>query len=275
MNKYNILIGLLFVFLLVVVLLVSTNIKSTDFNIYFFAAGKADSFIITKDDSVILIDTGEKDLYEDIDIYLKEHNISKIDYLIITHFDKDHVGSAGEVIKNYKVDNVLQSNYPKDSKVYTKYLEALNSKNITPITVRDNMNFTISDISFDIIPPVKEVYEIDPSNNSSLITSITYKDTSYLFAGDIEKDRLEEFNDNNTRVYDFIKMPHHGDYDEGIEELITTIKPKYAVITSSVEEKESKKVVKLLNNNGVKTYYTRIGSVSLDSDGTKIFINYK
>ena len=70
-------------------------------------------------------------------------------------------------------------------------------------------------------------------------------------------------------------MPHHGDYDEGIEELISTIEPKYAVITSSNEEKEDKKVVKVLNNNSVKTYYTRIGSISLDSDGFNIYINYK
>ena len=276
MNKNNILIVLLFVFLLVIVLFISTtNTKNTDFNIYFFAAGKADSFIITKDNTVIMIDTGEKSLYEDIDTYFKKHNISKIDYLIITHFDKDHVGSAGDVINNYKVDKVLQSNYPKESKVYNKYLEALENNNITPITVREKMNFTISDVSFEIIPPEKELYEIDPSNNSSLITSITYKDTSYLFTGDIEKDRLKEFNNNNTRVYDFIKMPHHGDYDEGIEELITSINAKYAVITSSLEEKEADKVVKILNSNKVKTYYTKIGSVSLDSDGTKIYINYK
>ena len=276
MKKSIIIIGLLFIVLLVIVVLLSTrNKKIVDFNIYFFAAGKSDSFIISKDDKIVLIDTGTKNIYKDIDDYLKEHHINKIDYLIITHFDKDHVGSAGDIINNYQVDNVLQSNYPKESKVYTKYLEALDIKNITPVTVRENMHFSISDIIFDIIPPVKEEYESDPSNNSSLITSITYKDTSYLFTGDIEKDRLEEFNNNNSRVYDFIKMPHHGDYDEGIEELITNIKPKYAVITSSNEEKESKKVVKVLDKNRVKTYYTRIGSISLDSDGSSIYINYK
>ena len=275
MKKSIIIIALLFVFLLGIVVLISINTKKTDFNIYFFAAGKADSFIITKDDSVILIDTGEKTLYDDIDKYLKEHHISKIDYLIITHFDKDHVGSAAEIINNYQVDNVLQSNYPKDSKVYNKYLESLESKSITPVTVRENMTFDISDIIIDIVPPVKEEYVEDSSNNSSLITSITYKDTSYLFTGDIETERLEEFNKNNTRVYDFIKMPHHGEYDEGIEELITSIDPKYAVITSSKDDKEDKKIVKLLDKYKIKTYYTRIASVSLDSDGSNIYINYK
>ena len=275
MKKYNILIILLFVFLIGILLFLHSNSKKNDFHIYFFDAGKADSFIITKDDSVIIIDTGEKDLYNDLDSYLKEHNISKIDYLIITHFDKDHVGSAGDIIDNYQIDKVLQGSYPKESKVYTKYLEALESKGIEPVTVKDKMSFEISNVKFEIIPPLKDTYEEDPSNNSSLITSVTYKATSYLFTGDIEKERIKEFNDNNTRLYDFIKMPHHGDYDEGIEELISTIEPKYAVITSSNEEKEDKKVVKVLNNNSVKTYYTRIGSVSLDSDGFNIYINYK
>ncbi len=89
MKKSIILIGLLFIFLLLIIVLLSTNTKKMDFNIYFFAAGKADSFIITKEDKVVLIDTGTKDLYNDLDAYLKEHKISKIDYLIVTHFDKD------------------------------------------------------------------------------------------------------------------------------------------------------------------------------------------
>ena len=274
MNKSLIYIILLFIILIIVIALinVTTNNKS-GLKMYFFNAGKADSCIITYENNTIIIDTGEKSLYKYMENYLKNNNIKKIDYLIITHFDKDHLGSASNILNNFEVEHIIQSNYPKDSKTYDNYINVIKKKKISPITCRVPMTFNLNELSISIIPPALEEYETKPSNNSSLITSITFKDTNYLFTGDIENDRIKEFVASNKTFYDFLKVPYHGHYQDNLKDLLDNVKAKYFVITSSDEEKEDDETINLINSSNI--YLTRKGNIILNSDGTSIDIRYE
>ena len=91
-------------------------------DVYFFAAGKADAILLTTEKSAVLIDCGEKGFGQTILEKLSEKKIDRIDYLIVTHFDQDHVGGAAKVINNFPIGTVLQSNCPKDSEEYEKYV---------------------------------------------------------------------------------------------------------------------------------------------------------
>lgn len=274
MNKKIIIlvITLLLVVVCSIIFLISREDTTGKLKIYFFNAGKADSCIIYNDEFAVMIDTGEKELGEEILTYLENNNITKLDYLIITHFDKDHVGSASTIINSIEVDNVIQSNYPKESKVYNKYLSALENKGIEAVTLREDLEFSFGDIYFTINPPLEEVYSNNESNNSSLIVSLKYKNNSFLFMGDAENLRIKEYLNTNNLSYDFLKVPYHGHYQTTLDELIEVIKPKYSVITSSLEEKEDDTTLELLSNIGSKTYLTRNGSILITSDGDTINI---
>ena len=124
--------------------------------------------------------------------YMKEQGISGLDCLILTHFDKDHVGGAAKVLKSVPVSRVLQSNSPRDSKEMEKYLKALDLTGMEAETVRETLSFSLGDAEFTVYPPQKETYEKDPSNNSSLVTTVRFGDTSFLFTGDAESARLAE-----------------------------------------------------------------------------------
>ena len=117
-------------------------------------------------------------------------------------------------------------------------------------------------------------YKRKESNNSSLIVKLKYKNTSYLFMGDAETERLEDFLETElgNGTYDFLKVPYHGHFQENLEELIKEIQPKYAVITSSFKELEDKETRRLLEGVGAKVYLARQGSIDLFSDGEKIEI---
>ena len=65
-------------------------------------------------------------------------------------------------------------------------------------------------------------------------------------------------------------MPHHGKYHKELDSLLNKIQPKYAVITTSNEEKESEKTINLLNRYGIKYYTTRNNPVTIKSNGEKI-----
>lgn len=272
-KKIIILIGsLLLIVICSIMFLISREDTTGKLKIYFFNAGKADSCIIYNDDFAVMIDTGEKELGEEILTYLNDNNITKLDYLIITHFDKDHVGSASTVINSIEVDNVIQSNYPKESKVYNKYLSALENKGIEAVTLREDLEFNFGDAYFTINPPIEDVYSNNESNNSSLIVSLKYKNNSFLFMGDAENLRIKEYLSNNNDSYDFLKVPYHGHYQTTLDELFKVIKPKYSVITSSIEEMEDKTTLELLSNIESKTYLTRNGSILITSDGNTINI---
>ena len=123
-----------------------------------------------------MIDTGEESLSDDILKYFNENNITRLEYLIITHFDKDHVGSAASIIDNIDIGEVLQSNSPKESEYYTNYLTSLANKNINPTTVSGNYELSFEDLTIVVNGPVT-IYEKNESNNSSLIVSVTASPT--------------------------------------------------------------------------------------------------
>lgn len=245
--------------------------ETAELSVYYFNAGKADACVISDGSSSVMIDTGESTLSDEILSYFDENNITGLDYLIITHFDKDHVGSAASVIDNIEIKNVLQSNVPKDSEFYESYLSSLDKKNITPVTVSGNYEFTLGDMNFTVNGP-KVTYEDNASNNSSLITSLIYGDTSFIFMGDAQNDRLNDFININTAEYDFVKIPYHGNYQKKLDNLLENINPKYAVITSSEDEPEEDKMIELLDEMGIKYYLTRKGAVRIYSDKKSITI---
>ena len=243
---------------------------AAELEVHFFDAGKADAILLTTQNSTVLIDTGEKGFGKTILETLEEKGIEHIDVLIITHFDKDHVGGAAKVLKGINVDTVLQSNQPKDSTEYENYLAALADTGITPITVRETYSFVLDGVSYCVDPPRQTEYQADSSNNSSLIVTVQHGENRFLLAGDAQTQRLEEFLSTNPGVCDVLKVPHHGKEEPLLEELLSVTRPAYAVITSSDQEPESAGVTAALEEAGVGVLLTREGAVTFSSDGQTI-----
>lgn len=242
-----------------------------DFKVYFFNAGKADSVLLSKNDKYILIDTGEESLSDDILKYFQSNNITRLEYLIITHFDRDHVGSASSIIDNIEIGEVLQSNSPKDSEYYTSYLNSLSNKSINPTTVSGNYKLSFEDLDIVVNGP-ETIYENNESNNSSLIVSVTYGDKKFLFMGDAENTRIKDYISSNSETYDFIKIPYHGNYLKRLDDLLDVVKPKYGVMTCSSSEGCEEETLETLNSYNVKYYMTKNGAISVLSNGKEIVI---
>ena len=239
-------------------------------DVHFFDEGKADAILLSTAESAALIDAGEKGFGKTILAYLEEQGIEKLDYLIVTHFDKDHVGGAAKVINNITVGTVLQSNSPKDSDEYEKYVKALANAGIEPVTVRETLTFTLDGVSYTVDPPAQETYADDASNNSSLIVSVVNGADRFLFTGDAQTARLAEFLDGGVSEVSVLKLPHHGQDEPLLSALLDATCPAYAVITSSDEELESDATVAALERAGATVLLTRNGAVTLRSDGSGV-----
>ena len=243
---------------------------AAELDVHFFDAGKADAILLTTANSAVLIDAGEKGFGKTILAYLEEQGVERLDALIVTHFDQDHVGGAAKVLNSIAVDAVLQSNHPKDSEAYEKYVKALTNANIEPLTVRETYTFTLDGVSYTVDPPRQATYDEDASNNSSLIVTVTNGGSRFLFMGDAQTERLAEFLDGGVAACDVLKLAHHGKDEPLLGALLDAAKPAYAVVTSSDEEPESAATVAALEAAGAEVLLTREGAVTLHSDGKRI-----
>ena len=246
---------------------------SEKMTVTFFDVGKADAILIQTDHSVVMIDTGTADVAEPLAEKLTDMGIMKIDLLILSHFDQDHVGGAATIIERIAVDKVLMTYESKESDEIDAFFAAVKQDNVSTREISKVTEFTLDGVSYTIIPPEKKDYGNDTSNDSSLVVRALFGETSYLFAGDVEKARIKELVKGG---YDLsatvLKMPHHGGIEDNTEKLVTAVWPKYAVITSSEDEPEDKETVKILEALGVDTYLTRKGTVVMISDGKTITI---
>ena len=243
--------------------------SADELRVCFFNAGKADAILLYTDDSAVLIDCGESNYGDDILSYMNSAGIDHLDRLIITHFDKDHVGGASAILNGMEVSEVLTSNYPKDSDEYAAFVQALAENDLSAETVSgaDEYTFVLDGTVYTVDGPDQETYASDPSNNSSLIISAVYGETSFLFAGDAQNERIEEYLRDHTQTYDILKVPYHGHYQKKLKDLLAVIQPDAAVITCSAEEGGEEKTLQLLETAGIQTYLTWQGALTVTSDG--------
>ena len=234
--------------------------------VWCFQAGKADAFLFWNADGAVLLDTGDSGFGKTILEKLSELGISRLDYLIITHFDKDHVGGAKKILSEIPVGTVLQSNSPKPgAEAYEKYVGALQTGGIEPITVRSSLRFSLGDACFTVDPPALEHYPEDASNNSSLIVSVTHGANRMLFCGDAADQRLTEYLEGAPGRFALVKLPHHGRYQESLRALLEESRPAYVVVTASDEEPEDAETLALLEAYGTEVLLTRSGPIQIVS----------
>ncbi|WP_081749138.1 ComEC/Rec2 family competence protein [Butyrivibrio sp. FCS014] len=234
--------------------------------------GAADSFVLLSENHVVVIDTGLESKADKLVEFLKSQGVTRVDELIITHYDKDHVGGADHIISEFEVGKVYTTYHSKESDDITEYIAALESKGLSESTVTELISFEADNVTYTIYPPQKTSYADSESNNSSLVVRVTAGENSMLFAGDAESERISELLETTGLESTVLKIPHHGRIDANTEKLIDYINPDYAIITSSGSEPEDQEVLDMLESRGVKTYLTRDGNVTIVMDSAGIAV---
>lgn len=225
--------------------------------------GKADAFILLSEGHTVVIDTATEEEGSRVVDFLEKSGIDRVDELIITHFDKDHVGGANAVIDAFDIGEIYTTYQSKDSDDIDEFYAAMNRKGLTNQVIREKLTFAASGVTYEIFPPEKESYDKDESNNSSLAIRASTANRSMLFTGDAEKKRIKELVKTEGIASDILKMPHHGGIEDNTEKLITAVDPDYAVITSSADEPEDAETMLLLSMAKVDTYLTRNGDITI------------
>jgi hypothetical protein len=230
---------------------------------------QGDSFLLYDNHEAILIDTGglfksKTNQTEDILIPLfKSLGIKKINKIIITHGDYDHIGNSYSLIDKFKVDKVYFNNnsYNKNE---LRLIEKLKKKKIDYEKMNSikTKNFYLQNLNY---------MKTDNENDASLVINIVYKNKAMLFMGDAsiktEKYLLNNYNLNNV---DLLKVGHHGSITATSEEFLKEIRPKIGLISCALVNKfkhPSNEVIKRLKKYNITLYQTRYdGGVNINLD---------
>lgn len=244
---------------------------SGEFSVEILNLGKADAIILTTSDHTVIIDSGNRGDGKKILECLEEKGISSIDSLIITHFDKDHVGGAVKLINNLEIGEIIAPKYKGNTDEYTRYIKCLSENGKKQTVLTSETSFVLDDVLFEVYPALKNSYK-ESDNDFSIVVSVTHGDNKFLFAGDAESERLAELSSQMDLKHTFLKVPHHGKMSAGSEEFIKAVSPDYAVITESSEEPADPEIKDILKNTGTEVYSSINGNIKAVSDGHMIEI---
>ena len=243
-----------------------------DLKINFVDVGQGDStFIITPKNETILIDgggsnTGSFDVGENTLLpYVLDKGYNKIDFMIISHFDSDHVGGLLTILEEIKVEKILIAKQEEQSENYKRFLNIVKEKNIPVIIGKEGDKINIEkDLYLDILFPESEQIEENMINNNSLVFNMHYNNFSMLFTGDIEEiaeKRIIEITNKSRLKADIIKVPHHGSKTSSTRELLEIVLPKIALIGVGKDNlfgHPSSETIDKLDELEIKTYRTDI-----------------
>lgn len=236
----------------------------------FLKVGKADAAVIRTENHTVVIDCGEKSDGSKVISCLQNLGTEKIDTLILTHYDQDHIGGAAKVLNQFPAGRVLAPDYQEESKEYEKLCTAMAAQGLETERIQKSVLFTLDDTVFQIYPCQKQNYSDGDDNNHSLVIKMTHHDQVFLFAGDAMQERLTEIMDIGD--CDVLKEPYHGREIENLGEFLDHVTPEYAVVSTD-EETLSETAMQELTDRHIETYITfSDGNIRFTSDGSKVSV---
>ena len=257
--------------ILLIIIYISPYLNS-NFEIVMFEVGEADCHLIKYpyNKNTILIDTGKNEykIKNEVIPYLKSIGIKKIDYLIITHGDLDHMGEGINLVNNFKVEKVIFNCGPYND-LEQELIKVLDIKKIKYYSCIKELNIDNNKLYF------LQTKEYDNENDNSNVIYSELNVYKFMFMGDAgidkEKDILDKYNLSNV---DVLKVGHHGSKTSSSKEFINVINPKYSIISIGKNNRYGHPNKEVLNNlSDSKIYRTdQDGSIMFKIKNTKLKI---
>jgi competence protein ComEC len=257
----------------------------------FLDVGQGDSALITMPDgTTILIDGGGLPGFLDSDEdqrkrrrigetvvseYLWWRGLSRIDYLVATHADADHIDGLNDVLKNFSVRSVLVARQPESDPEFAKLKATIETTGSTLETIRagDTLQFNRA-VAHVLWPTTSEGAS---QNNDSLVLRLQVGERTLLFTGDIEKETEQALLKSSTELKaDVVKVAHHGSKSSSIEGFVRAAAPRLAIISvgrNSMFGHPHKEVVDKWQSIGAEVLTTgNCGMISIITDGHDLIV---
>lgn len=252
--------------------------SAKEMKIHFLDVAQGDSiFIQAPNGKTMLIDGGTKAAGEKVVAYLQSLKVNKIDYVVATHPDTDHIGGLIDVVNTFEVGEFIDSGKVYTTATYEQLLSAVESKGIKYTEPKaDDL------IALDSLLKT-QVLHVDASasdnNEASIVLKITYNKIPFLFMGDagvdLESDIASKYDVSAT----ILKAGHHGSSTSSSLAFLQKVKPAATILSYGKDNDYGHphdEVMANLKTVGSKAYSTaESGMIVVTTDGTKYSVSAK
>ncbi|PYT00466.1 MAG: hypothetical protein DMF63_07825 [Acidobacteria bacterium] len=262
--------------------------------IHFLDVGQGDSaLVVFPDGETMLIDGGGKpDLraaddgsgfFPDtprigeavVSEFLWEQGYSRIDYLVATHADADHMQGLSDVAKNFHINEVLVGSTPSGDPEYDDLMRVAAQHQIPVKATHRGDKFSIAGVTLNILNPRTNA-DSGSANNSSVVLKIEYGLKSFLMTGDIEKGSEQNLVDGGCEGLDVdvVKVPHHGSRTSSTDAFVKCTQPLISIISVGRRSRfghPHAEVVERWLSAGAKVFRTgEKGTITIETDGDSL-----
>lgn len=252
----------------------TTAQANTNVTIKFIDVGQGEAILIALPEKSVLIDAGPTGSAPKIAQVLQELGRDKIDYLVATHPDEDHIGGMADVISSTQIGTIYAPNKTNNTATYRKFLTAIQNNNLQ-ITLAEAGTIIDQTDSYklEILWPKKDA-NFPETNDYSIIIKLTVGNKTFLFTGDAPTNAI--LNSNPGHI-DVLKVSHHGSRTGTTEVLIHKLSPTYAVLSYALDNSYGhpmQSVLNALHKHSVEVWGTGAnGTITITCDGTNIDIS--
>lgn len=263
----------------------------------FLDVGQGDSALVTfPDGTTMLVDGGGKLEFRNSDDensnefipdtqsigeavvspVLWQKGYSKIDYILATHADADHIQGLNDVAVNFKIGKALFGRMPANDPEFRELASVLKRRSIESAYVYRGEILKFGGATVEVLyPRLDESADAPSDNNHSVVLRIVYGSRAFLLTGDIEHDTENELvNGGGILKADLIKVPHHGSRTSSTSEFINAVHPEYAIISVGRHSRfghPHPEIVERWKSAGVEVMITGTkGMISVSTDGNDL-----
>ncbi len=246
--------------------------------VYFIDVGQGDSILIDLGQTEILIDGGEKNTR--VADYIRPYVDGALEAMVATHPHADHIGGLLEVLQKYDVKNIWLNGDTYSTKTYTDLMNLVNTENATVHEAERGQTMQVGTLNFHVLNPAKPLST--DTNDNSIVLSLSYGDTDFLFMGDAESEaEAQMLVQSVVSIPDseVLKVGHHGSRSSSSLTFLSLIKPEYAIYSAGKDNSYGhphQETISALNAVGAKIYGTDINStIIVTSDGKSFSVQPK
>ena len=245
--------------------------------VYFLDVGQGDAILIdSPQHNRVLIDGGRnRQVLSEVGKILPFAD-RRLDVVVATHPDSDHIGGLPEVVARYDVGVFLEPGVEDDKQVDRELHTRVSNKKIPKLLARRGMVVNLGDgAQLQILFPNQGVSNWE-TNRASIVARLVYGESEFLFTGDspspIENVLLKL--DPNFLDSDVLKAGHHGSRTSTSLAFAEAVSPKYAVISAGKNNTYGhphQEVLDILHQVGAKVLSTiDSGTIKFETDGEKL-----
>lgn len=258
---------------------VSSTASDAENTVSFVDVGQGNCTLAVSGDSAILIDAGETDKGEDVVSYLNAMNVTRLDYIIISHQHTDHMGGMIDVLNSdIEVGKIIMPEIPEKltptSYTYTNLLTAIEEKGLSVRAARDEQ-FEVGDFTVSTFAMEGDYSDL---NNYSVVTKIETDAGSFIIMGDLETTAEKELLSKDADLSaDVILVGHHGSSSSSSESLLESVNPSCAVISVGADNSyghPNDATIERIENYTNSIYRTDLnGTIVFDCDGKDLSLS--